>query len=187
MPQFRKKPVVIDAVQYLDDGESIVKVLGFLMPEASIVEHSLIDSIKRQGFIPLQTLEGEMRATPGDWIIKGVKGEFYPCKPDIFAATYEDAAASTQKISGYRELTQEELDLINEIKAAGDTMASLILKIDARNVADQHKAQSMGTADYTELALSLGESERWKGIARTHLQQGLMALTRSVARPKGFA
>lgn len=41
--------------------------------------------------IEIQTLEGTMLAVPGDWIIKGVKGEFYPCKPDIFAATYEIA------------------------------------------------------------------------------------------------
>jgi hypothetical protein len=37
----------------------------------------------------ISTLEGDLRASPGDWIIRGVKGEFYPCKPDIFAATYE--------------------------------------------------------------------------------------------------
>jgi hypothetical protein len=42
-----------------------------------------------RGQFLIQTLEGDMHANPGDWIIKGVKGEFYPCKPDIFAATYE--------------------------------------------------------------------------------------------------
>ena len=54
-----------------------------------------MNAIIRQGHccIFIRTLEGEMTATQGDWIIKGVKGEFYPCKPDIFAATYEPADA----------------------------------------------------------------------------------------------
>lgn len=58
MAKFRKKPVVIEAVQVTERQE-------------------------------IQTLEGVMVASPGDWIITGVKGERYPCKPDIFAATYE--------------------------------------------------------------------------------------------------
>ena len=47
--------------------------------------------------IAIRTLEGEMRAIPGDWIIRGVQGEFYPCKPDIFAATYEPVPESDEQ------------------------------------------------------------------------------------------
>jgi hypothetical protein len=76
--RFRKKPVVIEAVQWTADNYDEV---GDFM---GISSTCAVDDC----FI-IPTLEGEMRASPGDWIIKGVQGEFYPCKPDIFAATYE--------------------------------------------------------------------------------------------------
>lgn len=75
--KFRKKPVVIDAMQYNgppDDGE-LEKFAGFWA------------SIGKEVYIT--TSEGSMRVSPGDYVIKGVKGEFYPCKPDIFEMTYE--------------------------------------------------------------------------------------------------
>jgi hypothetical protein len=77
--KYRKKPVVIEAVQY--DG-SIRSVSSFNIPE--IGQDFLTDDL----MIP--TLEGNMYASVGDYIIKGIKGEFYPCKPDIFEATYEE-------------------------------------------------------------------------------------------------
>lgn len=78
--KFRKKPVVIDAVQY--DGTLVsVESLEGLECSQSLTSDT----------IQIETLEGAMTANPGDWIIKGVKGEFYPCKPDIFEATYEPA------------------------------------------------------------------------------------------------
>lgn len=81
MSKYRKKPVVIDAVQFIPTDT--VNVLTFL--EGCTGWHMTGKAI----VIP--TLEGDMLASPGDWIIKGIKGEFYPCKPDIFAATYEPA------------------------------------------------------------------------------------------------
>lgn len=80
MPMFRKKPVVIEAVQF--DG-TFASVEGLLIPSCSQDLGS--------NTLEIETLEGVMTAQPGDWIIKGVKGEFYPCKPDIFAATYDAA------------------------------------------------------------------------------------------------
>lgn len=79
MPNFRKKPVVIEArlyecLTYADSYELAGWCGGFVRTSEGIV---------------IPTLEGEMIASPGDWIIKGIKGEFYPCKPDIFEATYE--------------------------------------------------------------------------------------------------
>lgn len=76
--KFKKKPVVIEAMQFT--GENGLDIATFCK---GIPLDTFGDSI----IIP--TLEGNHRADPGDWIIKGVKGEFYPCKPDIFAATYE--------------------------------------------------------------------------------------------------
>ena len=81
MGQYRKKPVVIEAEQYLL-GEVIRAKWLFDAMESGIV-FSDADGLK------IKTLEGVMSASVGDWIIKGVKGEIYACKPDIFAATYE--------------------------------------------------------------------------------------------------
>ncbi len=79
MNQYRKKPVVIEAMQYNGNAADIITWAQ--------QNHQTITG----GFGELQilTLEGTMTAITGDWIIKGVKGEFYPCKPDIFEATYE--------------------------------------------------------------------------------------------------
>jgi hypothetical protein len=82
--KYRKKPVVIDAVQFT--SENMPEVTAFIGGENG---GKFI--ARPPGGLGIQTLEGTMWATPGDWIIKGVKGEFYPCKPDIFAATYEPA------------------------------------------------------------------------------------------------
>ena len=78
MGQYRKKPVVIEAVQY--DGSIDLAFTG----DARV--RSAGDG---SGAMEIVTLEGTMRADVGDWIIRGVKNELYPCKPDIFAATYE--------------------------------------------------------------------------------------------------
>ena len=78
--KFVKKPVVVEAVLW-DGTEETAKEL---------FEWSNHHTIWRgMSFITIETLEGSMIADKGDWIIKGIKGEFYPCKPDIFKATYE--------------------------------------------------------------------------------------------------
>ena len=84
MAQYRKKPVVIDAVRY--DGNFRCLDI-FAIDEVS---HFIVskDSDGNQ-CIKIPTLEGEMVASVGDYIIRGVKGEFYPCKPEIFYMTYE--------------------------------------------------------------------------------------------------
>jgi hypothetical protein len=84
MAKYRKKPVVIDAIQFT--GSNAIEILHFT--QGREVEEDFLATE-----IVIKTLEGDMRASGGDWIIKGVKGEFYPCKPDIFAATYEPAEA----------------------------------------------------------------------------------------------
>lgn len=76
--KYRKKPVVIDAVQWT--GKNFNEILGF-------VDKQLSANGLNEIFI--ETLEGSMKASSGDFIIKGLKGEFYPCKPDIFEASYE--------------------------------------------------------------------------------------------------
>jgi hypothetical protein len=82
MPSFRKRPVVIEAEQFTDDNKD--RAFNFIRCTC----YADFDAAGKPT-LRIQTLEGEMTATLGDWIIKGVKGEFYPCKPDIFEATYE--------------------------------------------------------------------------------------------------
>jgi hypothetical protein len=81
MAKYRKKPVVVEAIQFTGTPESANEILKFANPNATWYFN--------QNFINISTLEGDITANNGDWIIKGVKGEFYPCKPDIFEATYE--------------------------------------------------------------------------------------------------
>jgi hypothetical protein len=83
---FRKKPVVIEAMQL--DGKT-VDVAKWLTSYGQVFNADTHPFDSKQDFLRIPTLEGEMTASPGDWIIRGVQGEFYPCKPDIFEATYE--------------------------------------------------------------------------------------------------
>lgn len=79
MGKYRKKPVVIEAIKYVRD-------------EDFIAEYEMLTGTKPwfiEGKLTIGTLEGDMTAEVGDFIIKGVKGEIYPCKPDIFEATYD--------------------------------------------------------------------------------------------------
>ena len=84
--KYRKKPVVVEAVQFTDAEESILK-LSELGLDPVRIDYADTDS----PILKIETLEGLMIAAKGDYIIKGVQGEFYPCKPDIFAETYEEA------------------------------------------------------------------------------------------------
>lgn len=86
MAKYRKKPVVIDAEIW--DGRSDARIVEMMRAR------DCRNAISRQGRdLLIGTLEGVMTASPGDYVICGVKGELYPCKPDIFLATYEDAEA----------------------------------------------------------------------------------------------
>ena len=79
MEKYRKKPVVIEAVQWT--GKNITEVLDFM--DWRNAAHDAVSGLT------IRTLEGNHHASPGDFIIKDVNGEFYPCKPDIFEKTYE--------------------------------------------------------------------------------------------------
>jgi hypothetical protein len=95
---FRKKPVVIEAVQF--KGFENMREIGDLWRDAPLDPMKTLDPVVHcpisfsnpalcRPECYIETLEGRMTALPGDWIIKGVKGEIYPCKPDIFEATYD--------------------------------------------------------------------------------------------------
>lgn len=83
--KFRKKPVVIEAVQFT--GSNFNEINEFTNGQA----YWIPINDKPAEYVYIKTLEGDMQGAQNDWIIKGVKGEFYPCKPDIFESTYESA------------------------------------------------------------------------------------------------
>jgi len=84
MPKFIKKPVMIEAVRWTGDNYTEILQLADADKFRSI-------SVKTDKTLIIKTLEGDMTANLGNWIIKGIKNEIYPCKPDIFDATYESA------------------------------------------------------------------------------------------------
>lgn len=84
--KFRKKPVVIEAVRWL--GHNLDEVKAF-SPGGDCYWNGSLPVAPESGVLIVRTLEGQLAASFGDWIIRGVNGEFYPCKPDIFAKTYE--------------------------------------------------------------------------------------------------
>lgn len=87
MKQYVKKPIPVTAVQFFDTDESIVELqnLGLDPVRIDFKEKKLI----------IQTPEGEVRANEGDYIIKGIKGEFYPCRKDIFEESYIEYVCGT--------------------------------------------------------------------------------------------
>jgi hypothetical protein len=87
--QYRKKPVVIEAMQLTDDIRQHIAVRQWAADATPEGEPIPVSITAFDSTMIIRTLEGEMRADLGDFIIKGVNGEFYPCKPDIFAKTYE--------------------------------------------------------------------------------------------------
>ena len=80
MPKFRKKPVVIEAVQWTGNNREEME---------KFIPNTILAKKNAEEELAIGTLEGVMTASKNDWIIKGVHGEYYPCKPDIFEKTYE--------------------------------------------------------------------------------------------------
>lgn len=89
--QYRKLPVVIEAMCWDGTPEGATPIIDWHLGVSANGGARYHD--EDGGFIAIDTLEGTMRAVAGDYVIRGVKGEFYPCKPDIFDATYEPAGA----------------------------------------------------------------------------------------------
>lgn len=97
--KYIKKSVEIEAVQFIDTPERICEIVAFVGGDRRVNYED-----KDNPFIPIETLEGTMKANVGDYIIKGVKGEVYPCKPDIFDATYDCVGTPLDRM--YREIDE---------------------------------------------------------------------------------
>ena len=115
MAKFRKKPVEIEAVQWRGSNP--------LLPEMFMKgSGAYLDKSNPQlGEIVIPTLEGIMRASVDDWIIKGVNGEFYPCKPDIFQKTYEEVIESDfiTRLFDERDQLSERIEKLKEFIRSG--------------------------------------------------------------------
>jgi hypothetical protein len=99
--RYRMLPVVIEAMRYETTIRCIDAIQGWagMEPRGDGTWRLRIDQPQQFGPLVVHTLEGDVTAQPGDWIIRGVRGEFYPCKPDIFALTYEPAPAVARPVA----------------------------------------------------------------------------------------
>ena len=110
--KYRKKPVIVEAVVWTGNNIDEIKELA-----KNAVEHIIFVDNN----LYIETLEGNMNASIGDYVIKGIAGEFYPCKPDIFKETYEtvsmvsDNDKTTISMSEYRKLENKNKKLRNTI------------------------------------------------------------------------
>jgi hypothetical protein len=94
--RYRKRPVEVDAIHFDGSHQSVLAVMCFVDAGRGTTELDIYaDSDPAKSHITLQTLEGKMRANAGDWIVRGVRGEFHPVRGDIFAETYEPVEEAT--------------------------------------------------------------------------------------------
>lgn len=96
--RYRKKPVVIEAIQW--NGNNLKEVMEFINSEFEYEPntHWYTNKFTYTGELYINTLEGTMEVSKGDYVIKGIKGEFYPCKPDIFKETYEEVKDDVTRV-----------------------------------------------------------------------------------------
>ena len=115
---YRKKPVTVEAVQWT--GENRAEMREF-------IDSEVFEIIPRVGLV-IHTLEGDHHASPGDYIIKGVNGEFYPCKPDIFIKTYESSTLTppNEWVSVEERLPKEKQRVIVRCERVGTSVGWIL-------------------------------------------------------------
>ena len=177
MQKFVKKPVVIEAIQY--NGENIEAIEDFVGKKLSTVMASDVD-VK----LIIPTLEGDMKASKGDYIIKGIKGEFYPCKPDIFKNTYNVVEDNNGILSEgeKRVRTNFNVSSSKSVDTAKQLMAEAInlLSRDQNDVASYYY-DNLNTTQYRELS---ADYQREVATAKTKIEEAAMwtvkALTNNI-------
>jgi hypothetical protein len=139
MAKYRKKPVVIEAIQYT--GNNIVEIIKFMQERANGDKSRYLRYNTKKGEYFIPTLEGEHKLTEGDYVICGIKGEFYPCKPDIFEQTYEKADSenftprSKECIQYISDTTEVDEKIVIKVLQAEDEYVKYILKVISREKA----------------------------------------------------
>jgi hypothetical protein len=133
MAKYRKKPVVIEAIQYT--GNNIVEIIKFMQERANGDKSRYLRYNTKKGEYFIPTLEGEYKLTEGDYVICGIKGEFYPCKQDIFEQTYEKADSknlnhrSKECIQYIAKITGVDEETVIKVFQAEDEYIKYILKV----------------------------------------------------------
>ena len=167
MQKFVKKPVVIEAIQY--DGANITEIESFVGAKLPSVWLSVEDT---QLVIP--TLEGDMKVSKGDYVIKGIKGEFYPCKPDVFKSTYNVVEDNNGILSEgeKRVRTNFNVSSSKSVDTAKQLMAEAInlLSRDQNDVASYYY-DSINTTQYRDLS---GGYQREVATAKTKIEDAAM-------------
>lgn len=167
MQKFVKKPVVVEAIQY--NGLNITEIESFVGAKLSTIMSSVEDT---QLIIP--TLEGDMKVSKGDYVIKGIKGEFYPCKPDVFKSTYNVVEDNNGILSEgekrvrttFNVLSLETVDIAKQLMAE----AINLLSRDQNDVASYYY-DNLKSAQYNELS---GDYQREIATAKTKIEEAAM-------------
>ena len=164
MEQFRKKPVIIDAVQTNGMWSTVSNwLIAITGPDRLVIPFGSVPPItfNDDGSVKIKTLEGVMRADIGDWIIRGVKGEFYPCKPDIFEATYELASRPVSE----GEQGEGAIELMINSFASVDDKGDLFLTVDDYKMFIERCRKS--DPEQARKAMTFDVIEKWKRQAAT--------------------
>lgn len=134
MHLYRKRPVIIQARKYEGEPEDLVAIYDWVRDG---VGDAGIEMDRYTGDLLIRTLEGTMRCTYGDWVIKGVNNEFYPCKDDIFHKTYE-------KVEGQHD-DNGIPDMVEEIRKMDKPMSSYEAMVNAIEQVEMRKKRTDGT------------------------------------------
>lgn len=140
--KFRKKPVEVEARQFTGGAESATPIIDWILDNGGTAtwqeaaEPADNGETGHSGWpeaLRIKTLEGVMEASPGDWIIRGIQGEFYPCKPDIFEATYtavgdEEPLSILLQTSDYRGDHDADVAIAHEY-VPGETVSALVSRV----------------------------------------------------------
>jgi hypothetical protein len=166
--KYQKKPVVIEARQFTtnnDSGENLDALVAWVKENGQEASHNGTD-------IVIHTPEGDMTGSVGDYIIKGIKGEFYPCKPDIFAATYSEAQEgdgnSIGEVRVRTKFNPSNDGLVDTIKQKTAELINLCQSVKNEEVSkDYDKAPN-------EPREANGEVIRWVALAQTAYEEAAM-------------
>ncbi|WP_316397333.1 hypothetical protein [Bradyrhizobium sp. 33ap4] len=175
MAQYRKKPVVIDAFKWTAGPDQTDDPLWI---KEAIVRGDVTftgDSLSNVT-MQIKTLEGVMTANVGDYVIRGVKGEIYPCKPDIFEATYtaeDQAKHEGLPVAGYQSQNSVSIELVNQNKRLEEQVLRVL----------DNLANMKGPAASNDKPSVIAVDQRWLAIGRTDFEKGFMAINRAIFKP----
>ena len=167
MQKFVKKPVVIEAIQY--DGANITEIETFVRGKLPTIMTSDLGTQ-----LVISTLEGDMKVTKGDYVIKGIKGEFYPCKPDIFKQSYNMVEETNGILTEGEKRVRTNFNVSSSklVDTSKQLMAEAInlLSRDQNDVASYYY-DNLNTTQYRELS---ADYQREVATAKTKIEEAAM-------------